>query len=126
MRYWSICTAVYARPYPAIGNILPANRFRENTGCMPDSDSIQTWADGTPDPQGGWFTVVVSTEENKPDIFKEENGGVGNTTVGANWIEGLAGVKMLINLRNMFANDNFPFADTRSPIGVPGVASPSQ
>ncbi len=114
MRYWSICTAVYARPYPTIGNILPANRFRENTGCVPDSDIVQTRADGTPDPQGGWFTMVITTEENKPDIFKEENGGVRNKTVGANWIEGVAGVKMLINLRNMFANDNFPFAGTRA------------
>ncbi len=114
MRYWSICTAVYARPYPTIGNILPAHRFRENTGCVPDSDIMQTRADGTPDPQGGWFTVVVTTEENKPDIFKEENGGVRNATVGANWIEGVAGVKMLVNLRNMFANDNFPFAGTRA------------
>jgi hypothetical protein len=114
MRYWSICTAVYARPYPTIGNILPKERFRENTGCVPDSDIIQTRADGTPDPQGGWFTVVVTTEDNKPDIFKDENGGVRNKTVGANWIQGVAGVKMLINLRNMFANDNFPYAGTRA------------
>ena len=114
MRYWSICTAVYARPYPTIGNILPTERFRENTGCVPDSDIIQTDADGTPDPEGGWFTVVITTEANKPDIFKDENGGVRNKTVGANWIQGVAGVKMLVNLRNMFANDNFKFAGTRA------------
>jgi hypothetical protein len=114
MRYWSICTAVYARPYPTIGNILPRERFRENTGCVPDSDIIQTDADGTPDPHGGWFTVVITTEENKPDIFKDQNGGVRNATVGANWIQGVAGVKMLVNLRNMFANDNFKFAATRA------------
>ncbi|MCP4403067.1 MAG: hypothetical protein GY801_37895 [bacterium] len=114
MRYWSVCTAVYARPYPTIGNILPRNRFRENTGCVPDSDIIQTDADGTPDPQGGWFTLVVSTERNKPDIFKDANGGVRNTTVGANWIQGVAGVKMLINLRNMFPNDDFQFAGNRA------------
>jgi hypothetical protein len=114
MRYWSICTAIYARPYPTIGNILPKERFRENTGCVPDSDVIQTDADGNLDPNGGWFTVVVTTEENKPDIFMDKNGGVRNKTVGANWIQGVAGVKMLINLRNMFANDNFPYAGTRA------------
>jgi len=114
MRYWSICTAVYARPYPTIGNILPEERFRENTGCVPDSDIIQTDADGNPDTNGGWFTVVVTTDANKPDIFKDENGGARNKTVGANWVQGVAGVKMLINLRNMFANDNFPYAGTRA------------
>lgn len=114
MRYWSICTAVYARPYPTIGNILPQDRFRENTGCVPDSDIIQTDADGTPDPHGGWFTVVITTAANKPDIFKDANGGVRNQTVGANWIQGVAGVKMLVNLRNMFSNDNFKYAATRA------------
>ncbi len=37
-----------------------------------------------------------------------------NRTVGANWIQGVAGVKMVINLRNMFANDDFPYAGTRA------------
>jgi hypothetical protein len=114
LRYWSICTAVNARPYPTIGNILPTERFRENTGCVPDSDIVQTRADGTPDPHGGWFTVVITTEGNKPDIFKEENGGVRNTKVGANWVQGVSGVKMVINLRNMFANDDFSYAGTRA------------
>ena len=58
--------------------------------------------------------MVVPTAEDKPDIFLDENGGVRNKTVGANWIQGVAGVKMLINLRNMFANDNFAYAGTRA------------
>ncbi len=108
MRYWSICTAVYNIPYPTIGNILPRNRLRENTGCVPDSDIIQTNKNGKPKPDGGWFTAVVSSEAAKPEVFKiDAAGGSRNTLVGANWIEGVEGVKILINLRNMYPSTNF-------------------
>lgn len=114
MRYWSICNSVYEIPYPTIGNILPQNRRRENTGCVPDSDIIQTDEVGNVDPHGGWFTVVVTAEDAKPNIFQPEAGGVRNARVGANWIQGVEGRKMLINLRNMYSSTGFENGVTRA------------
>jgi hypothetical protein len=100
MRYWSLCTAVYVRPYPTIGNLT--DKDRTNTGCISDDKVARTDVDGTINPNGDYFTVVVSTEKDKPSTI------TGDPLVdGVTWLETVDFSRSLVILRNMLPSEHF-------------------
>ncbi len=103
MRYWSLCTAIYVRPYPTIGNLT--DKDRKNTGCVADTEIARTDADGTINPSGDYFTVVLSTEKDKPDNI------TGDPLVdGVTWLETVDFARVLVILRNMLPAADFEYA----------------
>ena len=75
MRYWSMCSAVYERPYPTI----------IDSGCLVNNDVITD--------AKGFYTVVVSSARARPSTADEQH--------GVNWIRVRPGVANLLILRNM-------------------------
>lgn len=83
MRYWSMCNALYVRPYPTVAD----------GGCVADLDVVLD--------ENGCYTIAVSTEDARPSNATAQNGVV--------WLRGIRGVRNLLILRNMLPVD-FPFA----------------
>jgi hypothetical protein len=83
MRYWSMCNAIYARPYPTV----------VNDGCVADKDVVLD--------DNGYYTIAVSTEDARPSNATAAN--------GVTWLRGIRGVRNLLILRNMLPVD-FPYA----------------
>lgn len=83
LRYWSFCTADYVRPYPTI----------IQSGCVADDDIVVD--------EDGYFTLVLSTVEGRP-----ENS---TTADGVNWLQIRNSVNTLLIVRNMLGDD-FPFS----------------
>lgn len=80
VRYWSVCTNEYRKPYPV-------------TTCAADEEIALD--------DEGWFTVVVSTPEDRP----------ANATVdeGVTWLDwGSTEVNNVLLLRHMLAGPDFP------------------
>lgn len=93
LRYWSICTGPYTRPYATT---------RGDHACVADNAIVRTDADGVITEEGEYFTVVVSTPSARPEIL------TGDPQLdGVNWLEGDAFVRTIILLRNMLPNENF-------------------
>lgn len=79
MRYWSMCTNEYRKPYPV-------------TDCTHDS---QVPLDG-----GGWYTIVASTAADRP--------ANATTAQGVSWLEwGSTAHDMVLILRNMLPDAGF-------------------
>jgi hypothetical protein len=79
MRYWSMCNAIYARPYPTIAD----------GGCVADEDVVLD--------DNGFYTIAVSTEDARPSNATADN--------GVTWLRGIRGVRNLLILRNMLPVD---------------------
>ena len=80
VRYWSMCTNEYRKPYPV-------------TECAAD-DATALDADG-------WFTYVISTPEDRPGSATTEN--------GVTWLDlGSTEVDVVLLLRHMLPDDDFP------------------
>ncbi|HZE17046.1 MAG TPA: hypothetical protein VE197_15840, partial [Mycobacterium sp.] len=83
LRYWSMCTAIYARPYPTI----------TNGGCLVDNDVVTD--------KKGFYTIVVSTGRARPSTATTQN--------GVNWLRVRPGVANLLIVRNMLGA-GFPYS----------------
>ncbi len=83
LRYWSLCTAIYARPYPTI----------TNGGCLVDNDVVTD--------NKGFYTIVVSTARARPSTATTQN--------GVNWLRVRPGVANLLIVRNMLGA-GFPYS----------------
>jgi hypothetical protein len=88
LRYWSMCSAIYVRPYPSI----------TSSGCIVDNDLITD--------SEGLYTIVVSTGHARPSNATEQN--------GVNWLRIRPGVANLIILRNMLGS-GFRFSTQNVP-----------
>lgn len=98
MRYWSICTAVYFPPYPTV---------ESDDACVADLELNRTNKAGQPKQNGNWFTIILSTKDNKPDIDYE--------AVGANWLELTNLTRSAVILRNMVPSEGFDQAAQNIP-----------
>ncbi|MEM7021206.1 MAG: hypothetical protein AAF637_01305 [Pseudomonadota bacterium] len=83
LRYWSLCNAVYVRPYPTI----------TDDGCVADLDVVLD--------RDRYYTLVVSSADARPSNATKENGAV--------WIRGIEWVRNILVVRNMLPVD-FPYA----------------
>ncbi|MCP4200204.1 MAG: hypothetical protein GY762_23930 [Proteobacteria bacterium] len=90
MRYWSMCSASYIPPYPSVTG---------DNACVADLDVRRTNVKGIPDENGQYFTIVFSTEENKPDLDYE--------ALGINWVKATDhSIGITLN-RNMLVSSDF-------------------
>jgi hypothetical protein len=89
LRYFSICDIVYVRPYSAV----------ESNGCAVDYE--------IPVDDQGWFTIVSSTEANRPSNATLENGYV--------WIHAAPVVRNFLVMRHMLPNEGFAEAAQHVP-----------
>lgn len=92
MRYWSLCSSIYLRPYPTVtGQFPPEIEDGRYKACLAD---LQVLLD-----EDDFFTIVVSTEKARPQRIQQEPNVV--------WIKGVLGPKILINLRHMLPSNEF-------------------
>jgi hypothetical protein len=96
MRYFSMCTGPYIRPYPTtLGD----------NACVADLDLVLSRRNGKQSEKGKWYTIVISTEEEKPSNI------TGDPQVdGVNWLKGSAFSPTVLLMRNMLPNPDFRFA----------------
>jgi hypothetical protein len=95
VRYWSVCTNEYRKPYPV-------------TACVADQDIPR-------DPEGH-VTIVISTPEDRPATANEAH--------GVAWLPwGSTAVDSLVLVRHMLASPTFAEAATRLKPGALAVSS---
>ena len=98
LRYWSICSAVYAVPYPTV---------ESDAACLADRDINRTNEAGQPDENGDWYTVIVSTRKARPNIDY--------AAAGANWLEATRLSRDILIVRNMLPAAGFAQAAQNAP-----------
>jgi hypothetical protein len=92
MRYWSICTNEYRKPYPT-------------TACLHDADMTRNDA--------GDYKVLISTPEDRPVRH-----GDGRPFQWLPW--GSTDETLIVLIRNMLPSEGFPFAVQSVPPGESG------
>jgi len=89
LRYFSVCSIVYVRPYPAV----------EQDGCAVDFE--------IPVDDDGMYSIVYSTAANRPSNATLENGYA--------WIELFPGVRNFLVMRHLLPNEGFAQAAQNVP-----------
>ena len=96
MRYYSMCTGLYIRPYPTT--------FGGNA-CVADLNLVRSNSDGEQAEDGQWYTIVISTEAEKPTNITGDP-----LADGVNWLKGSEFSRTILLMRNMLPNPEFQFA----------------
>jgi hypothetical protein len=100
LRYWSMCNSTYLRPYPSVtGQFPPDVEGGRYQGCVADYQ--------VPLDADGMFTLVLSTEEARPERQKTETDTA--------WIKAIRGPKNLLNYRHMLPVGSFQNAVQNVP-----------
>lgn len=95
VRFWSLCTNEYRKPYPVFA-------------CVPDERVVLD--------AGGRYTFVVSTRADRPANATAAN--------GVTWLDwGSTKVNMLLLFRNMLASPDFAESAIRLPPGATATSS---